>query len=136
MTLLIRQQTEDRARLGLPVASQLWEDSKESLPLAHAALAYVVGLAQEKTGAAVISPAEITHLPNYNFEQYCLEIKSLRFSDTLWQEAQRIYGVTLATRLCHQVGAFVHSPQGIAAYEKFISARGQVLCQIAGMTDC
>ncbi|NEP14462.1 MAG: hypothetical protein F6K14_30560 [Symploca sp. SIO2C1] len=76
------------------------------------------------------------HLPGYDFEQYCLQIKALRFSDTLWQEAQQRYQLILGTQLCHLVGAFTQTPAGRAAYEEFTSASHQVLCQIKGMSDC
>lgn len=136
MTLTISSTTEAQALAHLPVASSLWRDSQASLPLAHLALAHVANLATQNHGFAVVRPIDLQQLPGYEFEQYCIEIKAFRFSDSLWQEAQQRYGVTFATQLCHMLGAFLPSADGQAAHDRFISARNQVLCQVRGATDC
>lgn len=136
MTLIISQETEQQVQTSNVVEQHLWEDSQRSLPLAHLALEYLAEQALRNGISASVRPVDLEHLPGYNFEQYCLQIKALRFSDALWNEAQKRYQLILGTQLCHLVGAFTLTPAGRKAYQQFIAANHQVLCQIKGMTDC
>ena len=136
MTLIISQETEQQVQEGNAVDQHLWEDSQRSLPLAHLALEYLAEQALRNGISASVRPVDLEHLPGYNFEQYCLQIKALRFSDALWNEAQQRYQLTFGTQLCHLVGAFTKTPAGQKAHQQFMAANHQVLCQIKGMTDC
>lgn len=136
MTLIVSPETEERAQTSRAVAQNLWEDSRKTLPLAHLALEYLAEQAFRDGVSACARPTDLEHLPGYDFERYCLEIKALRFSDALWREAQQRYQLFFGTQLCHWVGAFTRTPAGKEAYEAFTSSRNQVLCQIQAMTDC
>ncbi|NEQ24927.1 MAG: hypothetical protein F6K28_38690 [Microcoleus sp. SIO2G3] len=137
MTLTVSASTIAAAEQNLPaVHQQLWQDSRQTFPLAHAALERVAQQAKADGVKAIVLPIDLSDLEGYTLERYSLEIKSFRFSDALWQLAVKIHGVTFASRLCHQVAAFTPTPAGLDAYEQFTHAANQVLCQVAGLTDC
>ena len=137
MTLILSASTIAAATQHLPaVSQQLWQDSRQTFPLAHAALERVAQQAKADGAKAIVLPTDLTHLEGYSLERYSLEIKSFRFSDALWRLASDIYEVTFASRLCHQVAAFTPTSAGMKAYAKFTSPANQVLCQVAGLTDC
>ncbi|NJL20453.1 MAG: hypothetical protein HC895_05960 [Leptolyngbyaceae cyanobacterium SM1_3_5] len=137
MTLILSASTIAAAEQNLPaLLPELWQDSLQTFPLAHAALARAAEQAKADGAKAIVSPADLIDLTGYSLERYSLEIKSFRFSDALWRLAAEIHGVTFATRLCHQVAAFTPTSAGMSAYAKFTSPANQALCQVAGLTDC
>lgn len=137
MTLMISLTTIDAATQNLPEVSQrLWHDSMQTFPLAHAALKTVAQNAKTNGVSAIILPADLQDLEEFSLEKYSLQMKSFKFSDALWELAETIYGVTFASRLCHQLAAFTSTPAGVQMRHQFTSPANQVLCQVADLTDC
>lgn len=57
-------------------------------------------------------------------------------SDAIRGELERHFGVKLAFQNCHRVAAFRPTAVGGDAYQRFTSARGQLLNQTPELRDC
>ena len=57
-------------------------------------------------------------------------------SDALRGSLERHFGVTLAFQNCHRVAVFPAGAAGTEVYERFISARAQLLNQSPVLRDC
>lgn len=137
MTLTISASTIDAATQNLPTITQvLWQDSRQTFPLAHLALERVANLAKVNGVSAIVLPADLQTTVGFSLERYSLELKSFKFSDALWRLAEEIHGVQFASRLCHQLAAFTSTAAGADMMRQFTSPANQVLCQVADLTDC
>ena len=130
MSLTVPPALLDAAERGEVSDAEFVECVRTSLPYAWE----LISLVAEEAHAGHAEFADNTIPPPSEAERGQL-LRALA-SDAIRGGLERHFGVKLAFQNCHRVAAFRLSAVGGERYQRFISARGQLLNQSPELRDC